>query len=488
MYLFLIRHAESEKNKDNHFSSMKDDESLTTKGEMRAIEIAKNVSDFLKQHSYKCNIIYSANSIRSIKTAEIIASSINAKIQIEEDLRSTRPGVLAGMKKDEVKKVYPEYAQQYYLFEKGVFNLYNINNPKNKEPKLDYEQRVNACVDRIVSDQSEDIKIIIGHRSSITAILLYYARKYHNYPECFSGHIPLDLGYISILKKIDNKWEIIKVNENSLAINELHNMDMIEHETNESIPNQLLGIQLIEEIDRLFHLQGYNKGRTKLGEILKDINRDETETNIENIIKILIDSSGWANYKENNVEFAISNIVKGVQLANDNNLFFWAAKGERHLAGIEFHRDNNKVFLDHFDKSKEYTKQIQNKSKKNEMEGSLHLLKAKYLLKQNMNLSKAEEEAKEAKKKWLNDLQREIKVYAVLGNIYLKQRKWVQAYNMFFEGYNKSKNVRNDEKAKNALGLAQIHTRKELIQYFNPIKAQEYSKEAHLIIDSLEQL
>lgn len=221
MYLFLIRHTESEKNKDNKFSSSNDDENLTVKGNSDAIEIANYVSDFAIKHSYKSKSVYSANSIRSIKTAEKIANSIEANIQIEEDLRSTRPGVLEGVRKDKIKETHPEYAQQYYLFEKGVFNVYDFKNPKDKEPKRKFEERVTACVDRILSDKSEDIKIIVGHRSSITAILLYFARKYHNYPENFSGHIPLDLGCVSILKEKDGRWEILKVNEKCNIISSL---------------------------------------------------------------------------------------------------------------------------------------------------------------------------------------------------------------------------------------------------------------------------
>lgn len=221
MYLFLIRHTESVKNKENRFSSSEDNECLTSQGESDAVEIAKHISSFASQHSYRCNNVYSANSTRSIKTAEKIASSINANIQIEEDLRSTRPGVLEGAKKDRVKETHPEYAQQYYLFEKGVFNVYDFKNPENKESKRDFEHRVNTCIEKIVSDQSEDIKIIVGHRSSITAILLFYARKYHNYPTNFSGHIPLDLGCVSILRQYDNKWEILKVNEKCSIIDNL---------------------------------------------------------------------------------------------------------------------------------------------------------------------------------------------------------------------------------------------------------------------------
>lgn len=220
MYLFLIRHTESEKNIKNTFSSLKDEEKLTPKGESDAIEIAQQILCFAKRHSYKCHFIYSANSTRSKKTAERIAKLFNAEVQIEENLRSTRPGVLGGAKKERIKETHPVYAQQYYLFERGLYNVYDFINPENKEPKKDFEQRVNACVEKIISDKSEDIKIIVAHRSSITAILLNFARKYHHYPENFSGHVPLDLGCVSILRETDNNWEILKVNEKCNIIND----------------------------------------------------------------------------------------------------------------------------------------------------------------------------------------------------------------------------------------------------------------------------
>lgn len=221
MYLFIIRHTESEKNKKNQISSVNDDEKLTEKGERDAIEIANEISNYITKHSLRCNNIYSANSIRSIKTAEKIAEKLKVEIRIEEDLRSTRPGVLEGLKKDKVKNTHPEYGHQYYLFEKGVFNVYDFKVPENKEPKKEFEKRVNNCVSKILSDKSEDIKIIVAHRSSMTSILLDFARNCYNYPLNFSGHIPLELGYVSILKETDNNWEIIKVNEKCSGINEL---------------------------------------------------------------------------------------------------------------------------------------------------------------------------------------------------------------------------------------------------------------------------
>ncbi|MDR1005307.1 MAG: phosphoglycerate mutase family protein [Bacteroidales bacterium] len=222
MYLFIIRHTESEKNIKNQFSSTNDDENLTENGESDAIEIANEISKFITKYSLKCNNIYAANSVRSIKTAEKIAEKLNAEVTVEENLRSTRPGVLEGITKDEVKNSHPEYGHQYYLFEKGVFNVYDFETPEDKEPKREFEKRVNNCVSKILSDKNEDVKVIVAHRSSITAILLDFARRFYNYPVDFSGYIPLELGCVSVLKETErNTWEIIKVNEKCSVINKL---------------------------------------------------------------------------------------------------------------------------------------------------------------------------------------------------------------------------------------------------------------------------
>ena len=261
--------------------------------------------------------------------------------------------------------------------------------------------------------------------------------------------------------------------------------------TDNSIPDQLLDIvsKLPEEesvilsgaIDRYFHLYGYHEERIKLGNLLNE-NRD-----IKNQVTNLIDKLGWANYLKNLTDVAIININQGIALAEENLLFYWAAKGERHLAGIERHRGNETEFLKHMNKSKDYTKQIQDITDKNEMEGSLHLAEAKYFL-EKKDLSKAEEEANKAMQRFSNDMRRKIKVYVVLGNVYLERKLWDQAYNTFKEGYDKSKGLRNDERAKNALGLAKIHLKPEAPRRFFKIdKAKNFLKEAESLKNSLKR-
>lgn len=213
MHLILIRHTESEKNVNNQFSSETDSESLTDFGRQECSIIANDISDFMSRNNLTCNNVYSANSVRAIDTAKIIADKLSVKVQVEEALRSTKPGSLTGKSEAEAIKTNPEFIEQLYLFRNGLFNAYDFKVAENKEPKKDFEKRVLKCFDEIVADESESMKIISAHRSSITCILMELAKKYYNYPSNMSGHVLLDLGKISLAETTkDNKWKITKVN------------------------------------------------------------------------------------------------------------------------------------------------------------------------------------------------------------------------------------------------------------------------------------
>jgi broad specificity phosphatase PhoE len=222
MRLILLRHTESLKNVNNQFSSETDEESLTERGKGECSIIARDIHNFMIRKNLACHNIYTANSVRSIDTARIIADELNAKVQVEEALRSTKPGTLSGKSEAEAIKTNPEFIEQLYLFRNGLFNAYDFTVAENKEPKKDFEKRVLSCLSVILSDESENVKIIIAHRSSITCILLDIARRYYKYPANFSGHIPLDLGRLSLTEKTtDNKWRILRVNSESSELNTL---------------------------------------------------------------------------------------------------------------------------------------------------------------------------------------------------------------------------------------------------------------------------
>src|SRR5208283_2096107 len=141
MYLFLIRHPESFKNIKNQFSSDTDDEKLTPKGKNDCILIANGISKIILERNLFCKNIYCANSTRSIETAKVISEELNVTIKIEEALRSTKPGALAGHTEEEARKSNPVFIEQLNLYRAGLFNSYDFKVAENKEPKKDFEKR-----------------------------------------------------------------------------------------------------------------------------------------------------------------------------------------------------------------------------------------------------------------------------------------------------------------------------------------------------------
>jgi len=219
MFLILIRHTESEKNINNQFSSEHDMESLTNRGQSEAHKLAQELDIFIKAKKLTCSNIYSAKSERAIETSKIISRKLNLTLQIEDSLRSTKPGLLSGKSEEEAIRSNPEYIKQLYLFRKGLFNAYDFTVAEGKEPKREFEKRVSNCVNKILLNSSENVKIIIAHRSSITSILLEFAKKYYNYPKDYSGYVELDLGHFSVLEReATNNWKFLKVNAPNLEI------------------------------------------------------------------------------------------------------------------------------------------------------------------------------------------------------------------------------------------------------------------------------
>jgi len=218
MLLLLLRHPESLKNVHNQFSSDTDDELLTSKGMEECLRISEGIRSIISDMNLSCKSIYCANSIRSIETAKVIARALDVSITIEEALRSTKPGVLAGQTEAEARKSNPLFIAQLDLYRAGLFNSYDFNVAQNKEPKRSFEKRVLDCLDKILLDETETIKVVIAHRASLTGILINFARQYYNYPTNFYGYVKLDLGKASVLYRAKEDWAIKYVN---IDINEI---------------------------------------------------------------------------------------------------------------------------------------------------------------------------------------------------------------------------------------------------------------------------
>lgn len=230
-------------------------------------------------------------------------------------------------------------------------------------------------------------------------------------------------------------------------------------------------------ISRYLWINGNNKERIAIGELVEDA--ASKESRIAEQVSALIDDIGWTYYIVGDNGKAITNISNGIEKAAENGLFYFAAKGERHLSGIAKHSGKIPEFTLHLNNAETYTAKIPDSSDKNEMDASLHLAKAKYAFETDQ-LDDAEANAKKAMDIFKNDMERIVKVHSLLGNIYMKQGKTApvriqKAKDEFNKGYLSCKDIRKDEFAKNAIGLAKIAYEegeiKSYIKYLNEARA-----------------
>ena len=164
--LVLIRHGESEWNKENLFTGWKNP-GLSQKGEKEALAAGKS----LKQEGHKFTTLFTSALIRAQRTGEIILEEINqANIEIKKDkaLNERNYGSLAGLNKDEARKKWGE--KQVHIWRRS----YDINPPEGESLK-DTAERVLPYFHKNIFpllEKGENI-LVAAHRNSLRALVMY---------------------------------------------------------------------------------------------------------------------------------------------------------------------------------------------------------------------------------------------------------------------------------------------------------------------------
>lgn len=209
MEIILVRHLESLKNLTNSFSAPNDMEPLTRSGLMYGHSLASGIASFANARQHLVKAVYSASSKRSISTADIIARELSVPVIDYNSFRSIR-SAFAGIPESQLP---PTFLERLILYRKGLLNSYDLKFPDGSEEAVDFEKRVVSCMQDILGIPNESLKIIVLHRSSLTALLLHFAREYYSYPRYFYGYVELNPGYVSWLRKTKRHgWRIEAVN------------------------------------------------------------------------------------------------------------------------------------------------------------------------------------------------------------------------------------------------------------------------------------
>src|SRR5262245_23017149 len=126
--VFLVRHAESEKNKINVFSDVTKRYELTSEGLKQIDRLAEFLIPFCKSNFPGGMHIASDEDVRTYTTATLLANKLGCSFQTA-NFNSTDVGEIRGMTMDEANKRYPEIVSQEAKFRNHKLCGYKLSYP-----------------------------------------------------------------------------------------------------------------------------------------------------------------------------------------------------------------------------------------------------------------------------------------------------------------------------------------------------------------------
>lgn len=193
-HLVLLRHAESSKNTNPSFSATDGAEHITAQGMRQLAAIISAIDRYYYELRPSSLGIFSSPTQRSLATASEIANHHRVvSIDALRPIRSPYPG----MSEADVAGRDPHFMTLITDYRNGLRSAYDIPRGGGEQIR-EFENRVAAGISEVLSHKN-DLNVIVGHRSTITATLLRAARTLFDYPENWYGHVNVPLGSISLL-------------------------------------------------------------------------------------------------------------------------------------------------------------------------------------------------------------------------------------------------------------------------------------------------
>jgi len=191
MQLVLIRHGQSEWNKENRFTGWTDVD-LSETGKLEAIEAGK----LLKENKFDFDICYTSYLKRAIHTLDIVLDQMNrCWLPVNKcwELNEKHYGALQGLNKEETAKKYGD--EQVLIWRRSFDSLPPLlleddqRDPATQEmyrnvdkSKLPLGESLKLTIDRVIPFFETEIKpqiaggkrvLIVAHGNSLRALMKY---------------------------------------------------------------------------------------------------------------------------------------------------------------------------------------------------------------------------------------------------------------------------------------------------------------------------
>lgn len=167
--LVLLRHGESEWNRQNRFTGWTD-VGLSVKGKREA----KQAGKLLKKEGFVFDVAFTSVLKRAIDTTKITLKEMGLKIPVEESwrLNERHYGALQGLNKAETSKKYGE--EQVFLWRRGYAIRPPLLKGRGESLKDTYDRVLPYWKNEIVPAIKSGKKVLVSaHGNSLRALIKY---------------------------------------------------------------------------------------------------------------------------------------------------------------------------------------------------------------------------------------------------------------------------------------------------------------------------
>ena len=211
MKLVLLRHGESEWNKENRFTGWTDVD-LSENG----VKEAEDAGKLLKEKGYTFDVSFTSVLKRANRTLEIVLKEMNLNIPVNYSYRLNERhyGALQGLNKDEMRKKFGE--EQVHIWRRSYDvrppkltkddERYPGNDPKYKDltqEELPLTECLKDTLERVLPYYNNEIKkhlenkenvLVVAHGNSLRSIIKYLENISDD--DIMSVEIPTGVPYV----------------------------------------------------------------------------------------------------------------------------------------------------------------------------------------------------------------------------------------------------------------------------------------------------
>lgn len=177
MYLYLIRHGESEGNRLNKIQGWQDFP-LSSLGKKQASHLGKYFKTIELHH------IYTSDLMRAHDTAQAIGNEKGLSVKRWESLREIKLGPLEGKSKEEIYLDFPEVKERSILTS-GV---------EGTESVEEITERCKQIIEQLLDTHENDHVALIAHGGLISILLMYILLG----DDWYKHHRPFQVGNTGI--------------------------------------------------------------------------------------------------------------------------------------------------------------------------------------------------------------------------------------------------------------------------------------------------